>query len=104
MEIIDRKYKITAVSLNSGKTYTEKHALLFKLSDALLPDLIDKYLELCHRNGVDVLQIEGLELLKERVLKWQRANIKLVKMPGVDPGKEEKRICKPNKRKEDSMW
>jgi hypothetical protein len=95
--IIDRKYTFKAVSNKSGKVYTEKNALVFLLKDALLPDLLDKYYELCSNKGADERQLVGLKLLKDRVLKWQRKNESKVRIPDVEPGKEEKRICKPNK-------
>ena len=38
-----------------------------------------------------------MQLLKDRVLKWQRANEKRVKLPDVEKGEEEKKVCKPNK-------
>lgn len=97
MEVIDRKFKFKAVSNKSGKTYTEKNALVFLLKDALLPDLLDKYMELCAKYKVDERQIMGVSLLKDRVLAWQRKNEKQVHIPDVAIGKEEKRVCKPNK-------
>ena len=97
MEVIDRKFKFKAVSVKSGKVYTEKNALVFLLKDGLLPDLLDKYMELCSKSNVDERQIMGLSLLKDRVLKWQRANEKKVKLPDVSEGKEEKIVCKPNR-------
>lgn len=97
MEIIDRKFKFKAVSNKSGKKYNEKNAIVFLLKDALLPDLLDKYMELCAKANVDERQIMGVSLLKDRVLKWQRKNQKLVHIPDVEPGKEEKRVCKANR-------
>lgn len=97
MEAIDRKFSFTAVSVKSGKTYTQKDAIVFLAKDELLPDLLDKYWELCVQRQVDPRQIEGVQLLKDRVLKFQRVNIKKVKLPDVEKGKEEKKICKPNK-------
>lgn len=97
MEVIDRKFKFTAMSNKSGKKYTEKNALVFLLKDALLPDLLDKYMELCAARNVDERQIMGVSLLKDRVLAWQRKNEKKVKLPDIEVGKEEKRVCKLNK-------
>jgi hypothetical protein len=97
METIDRKFKFTAISNKSGKKYTEKNALVFLLKDALLPDLLDKYIQLCAAKNVDKRQIMGVSLLKDRVLAWQRKNEKKVHIPDVDEGREEKRVCKPNK-------
>ena len=97
MEAIDRKFRFTAVSLSSGRKHTHADAIVFLAKDALLPDLLDKYLALCSAAQVDERQIKGVQLLKDRVLTYQRSNIKKVRMPDVNAGKEEKRICKPNK-------
>ena len=97
MEVIDRKFKFKAVSNKSKKVYTEKNAIVFLAKDILLPALLDKYLELCQFAEVDSRQIEGVKLLKERVEKWQVKNEKKVHVPDIEEGKEEKRVCKPNK-------
>jgi len=97
MEVIDRKFKFKAVSNKSGNKYTEKNALVFLLKDALLPDMLDAYIGLCASKGVDERQIMGTSLLKDRVVKWQRENIKKVKLPDVSIGKEEQRVCKANR-------
>ena len=97
MEVIDRKFKFKAVSVKSGKIYTEKNAMVFLLKDALLPDMLDAYTALCIAKGCKGAQSRGLALLKDRVMVWQRANMKKVKLPDVEEGLEEKRICKPNK-------
>lgn len=96
-EVIDRKFKFSAVSIRSGKTYTEKDAMVFLIKDALLPDLLDAYIGLCAKAQVDERQLRGVQLLKDRVMTWQRKNEKKVHKPDVEEGKEEKRICKPNK-------
>lgn len=97
MEAIDRKFIIVSKSLKTGKQYTQANAVLFLAKDALLPDLLDKYRDLAIEKGVDERQIRGIELLKERVIAWQRKNVKKVHMPDVEEGKEEKRVLKPNK-------
>jgi len=97
MEVIDRKFKFKAVSNKSGKVYTEKNAIVFLLKDALLPDLLDSYIELCGQAQVDQRQLLGMHLLKDRVMKWQRANEKKVHKPDVEEGAEEKRVCKANR-------
>lgn len=97
MEVIDRKFKFKAVSNKSGKVYTEKNAMVFLIKDALLPDLLDAYVELCGKRGADTRQLAGIQLLKDRVVKWQRANINKVKLPDVELGKEDKYINRPNR-------
>lgn len=96
MAMIDRKFKFRAVSNKSGKVYTEKNAMVFLIKDALLPDLLDAYMKLCVEKNVDHRQVMGVSLLKDRVLAWQRKNIKKVHLPDVKEGEEEKRVCKPN--------
>lgn len=96
MEAIDRKFRIAATSLKSGKEYNQSNAVVFLAKDALLPDLLDKYYELCIQKNVDARQLLGVILLKERVVAWQRKNIKKVHVPDVEEGKEEKRVCKEN--------
>jgi hypothetical protein len=97
MAVIDRKFKINAISLKSGKKYTENNAILFLLKDKNLPAMLVKYKELCVQGGADERQILGLDLLMDRVMEWQRANEKKVKLADIEQGKEEKRVCKPNK-------
>jgi hypothetical protein len=97
MECIDRKFKFKAVSNQSGKIYTEKDAIVFLVKDSLLPNMLDAYIALCSQAQVDERQLKGMILLKDRVMAWQRKYIKKVKKPDVEEGREEKRVCKPNK-------
>lgn len=53
MRIIDRKFKFIAVSIRSGKEYTEKDAIL-----------LDAYIGLCAKAQVDERQLKGVQLLK----------------------------------------
>lgn len=96
MEAIDRKFKIEAVSLKSGKKYNQSNAIVFLAKDALLPDLLDRYYAMCVEHKADARQLLGIALLKERVLAWQRKNMKKVHIADVEEGKEEKRVCKEN--------
>jgi hypothetical protein len=97
MEVVDRKFKITAVSNKSKKKYTEKNAIVFLVKDALLPDMLNNYIGLCMQRGVDERQLKGMQLLKDRVLAYQRKYPNKVKLPDISEGVEEKRVCKPNK-------
>jgi hypothetical protein len=97
MEKIDRKYIFRAISINSGKKYTQNNAIIFLAKDELLPSILDKYIELLITKNADERQIKGVELLKDRVLTWQRKYEKKVSLPNVQSGKEEKNVCKPNK-------
>ena len=97
MEAIDRKYRFKAVSVASKRMHTQSDSVLFLAKDALLPKLLDRYVELCKENGVGESQIQGVILLRERVMTYQRRNINKVSIPNVGDGKEEQRVCKPNK-------
>lgn len=97
MEAIDRKFKFKAVSIRTKKQYTEKNAVVFLAKDALLPEVLERYKQLCKENNVDERQIEGIRLLRERVVRYQTENPRKVSFPDVDAGEEEKRVCKPNK-------
>jgi len=96
-EVVDRKFKFTAISNKSGKEYTEKNAIVFLVKDSLLPNMLDAYIGLCSEAQVDERQLKGMQLLKDRVMRWQRENQKLVHKPDVEEGREEKRVCKANK-------
>ena len=96
MECIDRKFKIAATSLRSGKKYSQANSVLFLAKDALLPELLDKYYDLAYAKGADERQLKGIRLLQERVAAWQKVNEKKVHLPDVEEGKEEKRVCKKN--------
>jgi len=97
MEIIDRKYRFEAVSISSGRKHSEKDAMIFLAEDKLLPEVLDFYAELCVRYNVDRRQLEGVKLVKERVLKYQEKHANKVDLPDVKEGKEYKRVCKPNR-------
>lgn len=93
---IDRKYKVTAVSRNSGKTYTEKDVIVFKAGDQALPAALKAYEETCRELGASEAQQTGVRLLRERVEDYQRNHPSKVKVADVEPGKEAKRVCAPN--------
>lgn len=97
MEAIDRKYRFKAVSVASKRTHTQSDAVLFLAKDKLLPALLDSYIRLCVESGVDDKQTQGVVLLRERVMTYQRRNINKVRLPDVGDGKEAKRVLKPNK-------
>ena len=95
-EVIDRKFTFKATSVKSGKHYTEENAVLFLAKDEILPELLEEYYKICVRRRVDPRQIQGVGLLKMRVIHYQDKNKEIVHLPDVEEGKEEKRICKPN--------
>lgn len=98
MEKIDRKFTINAKSIKTGKKYTQSNAVLFLAKDALLVPLLDHYYALCVQHKVDERQVKGVALLRERVSKYQEKHVKKVHLPDIEAGKEEARVCKPNKQ------
>lgn len=92
--VLDRKYRITATSTEHGGSHTEYDSVLFLAKDKLLLPLLHDYLALCMHEGVDERQIQGVELLIERVKWWQEHNP--TKTPDVDTGPSGIHITLPN--------
>lgn len=79
---IDWKYQITAVNPCSGNMHSQHDAILFLAKDKAVPAMIDAYRAECLRLGANPAHIEAIELLNERVLRYQR-NIES-KVPDTD--------------------
>ncbi len=71
---IDRKFHIAAVHKTKGKGVTDAEAVLFLCKDNAFPATLQFYRAECIRLGVGTAQIEGLDLLIERVALWRRHN------------------------------
>ena len=71
MEIIDRKFKFTAVNPCNGKIYTEENAFIICAKDAAALDALDAYEKRCHVLGAGDSHIESIRLLAERVKAFQ---------------------------------
>ncbi len=96
-EPIDRKYKIKVISTEHGREYTENDGAFFKASDrAFLRSHKDNisYREACRLEGADSIQLHAIDLMMQRVARYQELNGS--KVPDVDiPGGEH--IISPNK-------
>lgn len=69
---IDWKYKIEAVNPCSENTHTQKDAVLFLAKDkGFLEAALPAYLEWCKKNGTNSAHVEAVELLMERVRRYQ---------------------------------
>lgn len=96
MSPLDRKFTFTATHVVKGTTITEGEAILFKASDPSLTSVLKYYRDDCLRRGAAEAQIEGINLLMQRVMAWQAANPELVKVADVDEGEEYDIVCAPN--------
>lgn len=71
METIDRKFKILAINPCNGHTYTEKDSLLLCAKDKAVPHALRAYRDACVRIGANKQHLESIDLLIERVEKYQ---------------------------------
>jgi hypothetical protein len=85
---IDRKFSIRANSLASGNSYTEEEAVLFLARDRAFALTLPTYLENTKKIGAGPDQIRAVELLMNRVFRYQIENPDKVKVPDVDPDLE----------------
>jgi hypothetical protein len=97
MEVVDRKFQISAVCREHGHLFSEADAVLFVAKDKALPATLRFYLEECRRLGAAERQLEGIALLIARVEAWQVANPGRVKVPDVDAGPLGDMIVAPNR-------
>lgn len=97
MENIDRKFKISAVCHAHGHEYTEADGVFFKAGDAAFNErVINTYKEEALKLGAHQRQLLGIELMKDRVMKFKAENPAKVKVPDVDEGPEESLVNRPN--------
>jgi|GEM_PF-1542284 len=87
-ERIDRKYTIAAYSQGSGRRHDERDAVLFLAKDKALPDTLEFYRQKCVQLGADDAQLHGLDLLIERIQRYQAAHRDRVKVADIDPVRE----------------
>jgi len=71
MEKIDRKFRILAVNPVNGKVYDESNALLLCAKDKAVPAALIAYRNECERIGANLEHIESVNLLLERVFRYQ---------------------------------
>jgi hypothetical protein len=74
MEIIDRKFRFTAINPFNENMYTEDDAMVFCAKDAALPAALNAYREECRRIDANVEHIYSIGLLLDRVIEFQRIN------------------------------
>jgi len=95
-ERLDRKYVISATSMEHGTHHDETDSVLFLAKDIALPAILEFYYQECIRRGADQNQLDAIVLLEERVKRWQREHQQLLKVADVDDSPEGKQIIAPN--------
>lgn len=73
-EPIERKYHVTAQSTQTGLVHDENHAMVFLARDPALPATLGFYLDRCREMGAAPEQIKAVELLVQRVTRYQEVN------------------------------
>ena len=84
MEKIDRKYQISAVSVEHRHSHSEFDSVLFLAKDKALVPTLQFYYGECIRQGADNNQLLGITLLIERVQRWQLENVDKLKVADID--------------------
>lgn len=95
-EPVERKYTIRAVSMEHGTLRTELDGVLFLAKDKALPATLRYYRTMCSASRADERQLLGIDLLIERVERFQAANPEIVKVAGVEPSRVGDAIVQPN--------
>lgn len=95
-EQIDRKFIFSASCREHDHTYDENHAMVFTAKDAALVPMLRYYREHCERIGALPRQLIALDLLIERVIRYQAMNPERVKVPDVDDSDKAEHIVAPN--------
>lgn len=85
MENIDRKFKIIAHCKAHQHRYTEANAVLFVAKDKAFLAVLPEYRRICQELGAKEDQLKGIDLLIERVKRFQAENPDKIKVPDVDP-------------------
>lgn len=72
--VIDRKFIIAAQNPVSGNKYSHENALLLCAKDKAVPAALEAYKQKCIELGCDIMHIESIQLLIERVEIFQAKN------------------------------
>ncbi len=91
---IDTKVIMTAVNPCNGHVYTQYNAVLFSARDKCLIPALEAYLDACIREDADVIQIESVENLIDRVKDFQKDNG--AKTPDIDSDCEASMVFQDN--------
>ncbi len=96
MERIDRKFNISAHCLEHGHQHDQFDAMLFLAKDRALVPMLHHYRQLCESLGAEQRQLNGVDLLIGRVVKWQAEHPQLLKVADIDDTEMGRQIIRPN--------
>jgi hypothetical protein len=82
-EPIDRKFTFVATSCEHGHEHSHMDAMVFLAKDKALPETLIFYRAECIRQGAKDEQIDGINLLLDRVNRYQAEHLELVKVADV---------------------
>ena len=83
-EPIDRKFTFCATCCEHGHEHSHMDSILFLAKDKAVPATLSFYRDECFRLGAKEEQLQGIDLLIERVLRFQSERPDLVKVADVD--------------------
>ena len=86
-EAIDRKFVIRATCMEHDHEYDHHHAVLMLAKDRAVPATLRFYRLECERIGAGAAQLLGIDLLIERVDRYQAANPGVLKVADIDEDK-----------------
>ncbi|MGI0023440.1 MAG: hypothetical protein ACRD9Q_11355 [Nitrososphaeraceae archaeon] len=100
MEQIDRKFTFTGYCTEHQPVHqcNEFNAMIFLAKDICLPDLLDSYHSIATIRGAKQKQLDGILLLRDRIIAWQKLHPEEVKIPDVDEGYKGDYIIKANEK------
>jgi hypothetical protein len=83
-EPIDRKFTFCATCTEHSHEHSHMDAMVFLAKDKALPATLNYYKVACEARGAKPEQIKGIELLIQRVLRYQEGHPELIKVADVD--------------------
>lgn len=93
---IDRKFTIEATCLEHRHRHTEHDAVLFLAKDQAFPTTLRFYRQECERLGAAPRQLLGIDLLIDRVERYQAAYPERIKVADIDETATGDAIVAPN--------
>jgi len=83
-EPIDRKFTFNATCCEHAHEHSHMDAMVFLAKDKALPATLHFYRDECFRLNAQPEQLQGIDLLIERVLRYQVEYPALVKVADID--------------------
>jgi hypothetical protein len=97
-ENVERKFRLLAVSTEHGRVHTEADAVLFLAKDRAFLPTLRFYFSECEKIGAGAKQLTAVNLLIERVMRWQLDHPEAMKVPDVDDSPAGQSIVAPNRK------